>query len=84
MSDEYVLYYWPLAGRGEFVRLIFEEVGQPFKDVDNIDEIKAMCGARGPQKEGFPNFAPPILKKGKSLIYKKMIMSFMKCFFLLL
>ena len=20
MSDEYVLYYWPLAGRGEFVK----------------------------------------------------------------
>ncbi len=65
MADEYVLYYWPLAGRGEFVRLIFEEVGQPFKDVDNIEAVRAMCGAG--QKEGFPNFAPPILKRGRSV-----------------
>ncbi len=66
MSDEYVLYYWPLAGRGEFIRLIFEEVGQPYKEVNDIND--AMLDRKTfhvGHKGGFPNFAPPILKKGR-------------------
>ncbi len=64
MSEDYVLYHWDdLAGRGEFIRLMFEETGQPYKEVGNDEDIEKMYSAQ--QKEGFPNFAPPILKKGR-------------------
>ena len=29
----YKLYYWPIQGRGEFIRLAFEEAGVPYEDV---------------------------------------------------
>ena len=63
MSTEYELLYWPLAGRGEFIRLIFEDAGVPFKDNSDVQAITAI-------KEGkeafYPSFAPPFLKRGKS------------------
>jgi glutathione S-transferase len=41
-DDRYDLYYWPtIQGRGEFIRLAFEEAGTPYFDV-----------ARGPESEG--------------------------------
>ena len=63
MSGEYELHYWPLAGRAEFVRLIFEEAGVAYKDVtvkgyDTLNDMKD-------GKYGYPGFAPPMLKKGK-------------------
>jgi len=61
MSTEYELLYWPLAGRGEFIRLIFEDAGVPFKDNSDVQAITAI-------KEGkeafYPSFAPPFLKRG--------------------
>ena len=61
MSDEWVLYYWPLAGRGEFVRLVFEEAGVKYKEVN--DDIRNLINNGG--LGGFPVFAPPVIKKGK-------------------
>ena len=62
--SEYVLYYHAnLAGRAEFVRVIFEEVGQKYTEIN--ENIVELCMKN--QRTGFPSFAPPVLKKGTSL-----------------
>ena len=69
----YELYYWPtIQGRGEFVRLAFEEAGCGYVDV-------ARQPGRGPgiprlmrflsgQESGELPFAPPFLKAGRRVI----------------
>lgn len=38
-SEHYELYYWPtIQGRGEFIRLAFEEAGVPYVDVGRLPE----------------------------------------------
>ncbi len=72
MSDEttYELYYWPvLQGRGEFIRLIFEEAGAPYRDVGRLPEeegggVKAILGYYQGEQGGQPVFAPPVLRAG--------------------
>lgn len=34
----YKLYYWPIQGRGEFIRLAFEEAAAPYEDVAKTSE----------------------------------------------
>src|SRR5947209_1938515 len=70
----YELYYWPgLQGRGEFVRLAFEEAGVPYRDVA-LEPEKRGGGARAVMRlidargEKRPPFAPPYLKVGARLI----------------
>ena len=62
MADQWELYYWPLAGRGEFIRLIFEEAGVPYKDITDVNIIKDVV-FHG-KLPGYPLFAPPVIKKG--------------------
>ena len=71
---EYELFYWPgIQGRGEFVRLAFEDAGVPYDDV-----------ARRPQREGggvaaiedllesagryLAPFGPPALRHGRVVV----------------
>lgn len=69
MSDSpYELYYWPhLQGRGEFIRLILEDVGAEYNDVARSDDggIEHILELRerrfSPTR---PHYAPPILKAG--------------------
>lgn len=64
----YRLYYWPvLPGRGEFVRLVFEDTGTPYVDVARLPEQEG--GGFGPlfefyegERGGHPIMAPPILE----------------------
>ncbi|XP_013395749.1 glutathione S-transferase [Lingula anatina] len=66
-SSEWVLYYWPLAGRGEFVRLVFEEAGVPYKEINDVELLsKNFKKIDLPPSEdfSFPCFAPPVIKKG--------------------
>lgn len=67
---QYELYYWPgLPGRGEFVRLAFEEAGCPYVDVGRlpadqgggVHAIQRLTRGTG---VGLRPFAPPILKYG--------------------
>ena len=71
------LYYWytpgsPLGvfpGRGEYVRLMFEEAGVAYEDVcrknnSNADVLAFMKG----NKPGFPVWAPPIIQSGDFVI----------------
>jgi glutathione S-transferase len=71
---DYVLYYWPgIQGRGEFVRLAFEEAGEAYVDVALVPEEKGGgAAAMMPFLQGEdierPPFAPPFLKAGRRLI----------------
>ena len=70
----YELYYWPgIQGRGEFVRLAFEEAGAGYVDIALVPEEKgggAPAMGRYLQGEDIerPPFAPPFLKAGRQLI----------------
>lgn len=70
MTDSYDLYYWPmLPGRGEFVRLVLEEAGVPYRDVARLPEeegggVQALMPFIRGERPGFPPYAPPILVHG--------------------
>lgn len=67
MSEEpWKVYYWPLEvlqgsyGLAEFVRLVFEEAGVPYKMVhDNIFQL-----FKGGQWTGYPASAVPLIQRG--------------------
>jgi len=66
----YELYYWPgLQGRGEFVRLAFEDAGARYTDVarekGGMNRMMAMMKGQGEKR---PPFAPPFLRNGKLVI----------------
>jgi glutathione S-transferase len=70
----YELYYWPsIQGRGEFIRLAFEDAGVPYADVARLPQrrgggvqaIQRLLQGEGP---GLRPFAPPILKVGDLVI----------------
>ena len=70
-SSPYELLYWPaLPGRGEHIRLCFEETNTPYKDTSNESKsgISSLLPLISPEAKGNdvspPNFAPPILRHG--------------------
>lgn len=70
----YELYYWPgIQGRGEFVRLAFEEAGVAYVDAARLPEkdgggVRALTALMKPTRGGPPPFAPPFLKVGKLVV----------------
>jgi glutathione S-transferase len=66
----YELYYWPeIQGRGEFIRLAFEDAGAPYRDVAREpDGMKLMMSLMRSGGSAHPPFAPPFLKDGARLI----------------
>ncbi len=69
-KTSYELYYWPsIQGRGEFVRLAFEDAGEPYTDVARQpDGMKAMMKLLKGGGDGLAPFAPPFLKHGSLVI----------------
>jgi glutathione S-transferase len=71
---QYELYYWPgLPGRGEFIRLAFEEAGCPYREMGRLSSedgggVSAIHRLMRGQGEGLRPFAPPILKYGDVII----------------
>ncbi len=68
---EYELFYWPgIQGRGEFIRLAFEDAGAPYDDVargpEGVQGIVRMLKGEG--FDGPTPFAPPILRHGPLVI----------------
>src|SRR5262249_5058679 len=66
----YELYYWSgIQGRGEFIRLAFEEAGVKYDDVGRgdggDDAIGRFMAGNG---EGLRPFGPPFLKVGRLVI----------------
>lgn len=74
VKTEYELTYWPgIPGRGEVVRLLFEEAGVPYIDTAKgkkaVPTILAYKAAGNVGDEiNPPLFAPPILKHGDLVI----------------
>jgi glutathione S-transferase len=69
----YELYYWPtIQGRGEFVRLALEELGQSYVDVARRPGrgggVPAMMTLLDGKRVKHPPFAPPFLKSGELII----------------
>lgn len=64
MSDDWVLYYYPnFSGRAEFIRLVFEEAGIPYRECEeSFAGIRRLINEG--EMEGYPHFAPPMVKKG--------------------
>ena len=68
MSKEpWKVYYWPPevlqggSGRSEFVKLVLEEAGVPYKMVHE----KTYELFKGGQWQGYPAFAVPLIQRGK-------------------
>jgi len=73
-KEQYELYYWPsLQGRGEFIRLAFEEAGAPYIDVVRLPKkqgggVDAIMRVLEGKEGGLLPFAPPVLKVGDLVI----------------
>lgn len=69
-SSEYELYYWPnIQGRGEFIRLAFEEAGVSYRDVARErGGMKKLQHLLNDRKQVHPPFAPPFVKVGDLLL----------------
>jgi glutathione S-transferase len=75
MSDPvYELFYWPtIQGRGEFVRLAFEESDVPYVDVARLPVsrgggVPAITPFLRGEEKGLAPFAPPFLRVGDLVI----------------
>lgn len=66
----YQLYYWPgIQGRGEFVRLVLEEAGQPYDDVARgPGGTRALMAAMKDPAAIHSPFAPPFLRDGEMVV----------------
>lgn len=67
---EYELYYWPnIQGRGEFIRLAFEEAGVKYRDVARErGGMKKLAHFLEDTKQARPPLAPPFIKVGKLVL----------------
>src|ERR1700760_88362 len=62
---QYELYYWPeIQGRGEFVRLVLEDVDVARED-GGYDKLHAVLSG---EREGALPFAPPVLYAGPIMV----------------
>lgn len=66
----YELYYWDdIPGRGEFVRLVLEETGAPYREMGKGKAgTKAIMDYLGDNSGPYPPFAPPFLKDGELIV----------------
>jgi glutathione S-transferase len=70
----YALYYWPgIQGRGEIVRLAFEDTATPYVDVARQPEaqgggVKALMRFLAGDEAGALPFAPPFLRCGELVV----------------
>ena len=66
----YELFYWPeIPGRGEFLRLAFEDAGADYVDVCRKESgMRAMMRMLASRRSGELPFAPPFVRAGKQVI----------------
>ena len=67
---EWKLFYWHvLPGRGDYVRLMFEEAGVQYEDVCRVQNSSEACVKFYKwENEGFPVIAPPIIQHGEFVL----------------
>jgi glutathione S-transferase len=59
----YELYYWPgIPGRGEFIRLAFEDAGAEYADIGRRDGAAAVSRWLAADETAYPPFAPPFIR----------------------
>ncbi|SHI64927.1 glutathione S-transferase family protein [Wenxinia saemankumensis] len=61
---DYVLYYWPLPFRGQFVRAALAEIGAPARE-PGPEAVSERMGAR-PADQDMPHMGPPLLVDGET------------------
>lgn len=72
----YQLYYWPgLQGRGEFVRLLFEDAGVDYVDVARTPKedgggVPALLAMMNDGIGGVVPYAPPIVVVGEQIVWQ--------------
>lgn len=73
-DGEYELIYWPgIPGRGEFIRLLFEDSGTPYKDTGKgdpssaVSKVTSLTSSKGDAANP-PVFAPPALRHGDDVL----------------
>ena len=67
-KDAVTVYYWPLKFRGNFLKLILEEVNVPYTNASYEDELKELVFSKPVSERPFPFFAPPFIKVGEYMI----------------
>src|SRR5262247_4186109 len=73
-NPTYELYYWPgIQGRGEFVRLVFEDAGVPYRDVARLPEsegggVPILMKVLKGHLDGALPLAPPIVRVGDVVV----------------
>jgi len=78
-SDDYRLIYWPgIPGRGEPIRLAFEQAGATYEDValkgkEGANEVINYCSPKFKCPSGsIPPLAPPILHHGSDIVLSQL------------
>jgi len=66
-KNSFVLYYWPLKNRGNFIRLCFAEANCPFEDIYEGNEICKYAQFQG-KNGNTDTFAPPIVRHNDDFI----------------
>ena len=65
MASKLSLKYWPLAGRGEFVRILLVEAGVDFNEENDVDlMVKLFKTNEQEQHFDFHHYAPPLISDG--------------------
>jgi glutathione S-transferase len=73
-DTRFELFYWPtIQGRGEFVRLAFEDAGVAYVDVARLPEaqgggVAAIVKLLRDESLATPAFAPPVLRAGPVVV----------------
>ena len=66
---EWKLYYWPtIAGRGDYVRLMFEEAGVQYEDVARSEGVESVLKYYQGRYDGPPVLFPPYLENKDGLL----------------
>jgi len=67
---QYELFYWPgIQGRGEFIRLAFEQAGVPYRDVARKPGgLKKLGNLMKSGASEIPPFAPPFIRMGTLIL----------------
>ena len=68
-GPEWKLYYWPnIAGRGDYVRLMFEEAGVQYEDVSRSQGVECVLQYYQGRYDGPPVLFPPYLENKNGLL----------------
>jgi hypothetical protein len=72
-EEPWRLYYWPgFPGRGEFVRLVFEDCKVPYIDVGRAEGFEKVRDFVYARQDGLPVAAPPVIQRQNVILSQSM------------